>query len=268
MTSLTETGGRARGKLAADCQHVPRRVAILADDYPPGHRDPVHRHRRGQLIYAMDGVMAVTTDDFSLIVPPQRAVWVPPGIDHTLRCMGPVSLRTLYVDPAERSLPPMCRVIEVSKLLRELILEAARIPVLYDETGRDGRLVALLLDEIVRTPVTPLAVPMPRRACLARICRTLLDDPAQDAALDRWAAAAGMSRRNFTRAFREETGMAFSAWVRDVRLLKALSLLAMGQSVTRVAFDVGYGSASAFTEMFTRTLGRSPSRYVESFAGE
>lgn len=256
-----------RSRLAADCQHVPRRVAVLADDYPAGHRDPAHNHRRGQLIFAMDGVMIVTTADFSLTVPPQRAVWVPPGIDHALQCIGPVSLRTLYVDPAETSLPAICRVIEVSKLLRELILEAARLPVLYDEAGRDGRLVALLLDEIVRTPVTPLSVPMPRRGSLIRICRSLLDDPSQDAGLDRWAAAAGMSRRNFTRAFREETGMAFSAWVRDVRLLKALSLLAVGHSVTRVAFDVGYGSASAFTEMFSRTLGRSPSRYVESFVG-
>lgn len=256
-----------RRRSSADCQHIPRRVAVLAEDYPSGHYDPVHRHARGQLIFAMDGVMTVTTADFSLTVPPQRAVWVPPEVDHALQCVGPVSLRTLYVDPGEASLPAVCRVVEVSKLLRELILAAAAIPVLYDEAGRDGRLIALLLDEIVRTPITPLSVPMPQRRSLARICRSMLDDPSQDAGLDRWASAAGMSRRNFTRAFREETGMAFTAWVRDVRLLKALSLLAVGHSVTEVAFDVGYGSASAFTEMFSRTLGRSPSRYVESFTG-
>jgi len=44
-------------------------------------------------------------------------------------------------------------------------------------------------------------------------------------------------------------------------LMEALSLLAQGQSVLRVALELGYESPGAFSAMFRRTLGVSPSDY-------
>ena len=79
--------------------------------------------------------------------------------------------------------------------------------------------------------------------------------------LDDWASLAGMGRRTFTRAFRQETGMGVAMWRQQVRLMEALSLLGMGQSVTTVAFDVGYESPSAFTAMFHRAFGVPPTSY-------
>jgi AraC-like DNA-binding protein len=55
--------------------------------------------------------------------------------------------------------------------------------------------------------------------------------------------------------------MSVVAWRQHVRLLEALSLLAIGQPVTTVAFDVGYDSPSSFTAMFHRTFGVAPSQY-------
>ena len=231
---------------SSDFQDVPRPVAMLADEYPPDHVDAPHSHKRAQLIYATRGVMNVATARFSFVIPPQRAVWVPAGIEHEIRCRGPVSLRTLYIDPDIAFLPGDVRVIEVSNLLRELM--------------------ALMLDEIVRTPVVPLSVPMPQHARLVAVCEHILRDPGRDEALDFWASEAGMGRRTFTRMFRKETGMSFALWCRDVRLLEAMSRLANGQPVTKVAFDVGYQSSSAFAAMFRRTFGAPPSRYVESLA--
>ena len=96
--------------------------AALADEYAPGHHDPHHHHKRAQLIYACAGVTVVITDQASFVVPPQRAVWVPAGMEHEAHMRGHVSLRTLYIDPAAYpDLPTTCRVIEVSSLLRELI---------------------------------------------------------------------------------------------------------------------------------------------------
>lgn len=44
----------------------------------------------------------------------------------------------------------------------------------------------------------------------------------------------------------------------------ALPRLAAGESVTRVALDLGYASPSAFTRMFRRVLGVSPSEYLDA----
>ena len=70
-----------------------------------------------------------------------------------------------------------------------------------------------------------------------------------------------MSRRTLTRLFRQQTGMSVAAWRQQVRLLEALSLLAMGRPVTTVAYDVGYDSPSSFTAMFHKVFGVAPSQY-------
>jgi AraC-like DNA-binding protein len=80
--------------------------------------------------------------------------------------------------------------------------------------------------------------------------------------LDRVAARAGMSRRSFVRHFRGETGLSFTQWKRAVIVAHALELVASGQKVSSVAFDLGYESVSAFIAMFRRQYGESPRRYL------
>ncbi|MBS0373847.1 MAG: helix-turn-helix transcriptional regulator [Proteobacteria bacterium] len=252
-----------RSTKGADYQNVPRPIAALSDEYPAGFHDPRHRHQRGQLIYASRGVFLVVTDQASFIVPPQRAVWVPPGVPHEAYARHQLSVRTLYLSEAVcADLPRSCRVLEVSDLLRELIVEAARIPIEYDVDGRDGKVMDLILAELRTMHGTPLQVPMPADERLVRVCLSILQDPAQHDALDDWAEAAGMGRRTFTRTFRRETNVSFALWRQQVRLMEALSRLAAGQSVTDVAFVVGYSSSSAFTAMFRRTFGVPPTRFL------
>lgn len=246
---------------SSDLEWVPRPVVALADEYPAQFVDPRHRHSRGQLLYAAAGVMSVVTDDANYVIPPQRAIWVPAGVFHEVSCRSAVSLRTLYVEAAD-GLPGTCRVIEVSELLRALILEAMALPREYDQSGRDGRIVQLILDSIAAPPPTRLCAPMPRDARLLKICQALIDDPARAETLDDWAAVACMSRRTFTRSFRDETGMSLAEWRQHVRLLEALARLASGQPITTIAFDVGYESPSAFTAAFQRAFGVPPSRYL------
>lgn len=252
----------------ADYQYVPRPVAALADEYAPGFHDPPHSHARAQLIYASSGVMLVTTEHASFVVPPQRAVWVPAGVQHELYARGRLALRTLYVEEGTAAgMPKSCRVIEVSDLLRELIVDAATIPIEYDVDGRDGLVMKLILAELERMRHAPLQVPMPRNPRLVKVCTKILRDPSQGDALDEWAEAAGMGRRTFTRTFRRETSVSFATWRQNVRLMEAVSRLALGQSVTDVAFVVGYNSASAFTAMFRRTFGVPPTRYLAESDG-
>jgi AraC-like DNA-binding protein len=246
-----------------DYQDVPRPVAALADEYPPNSYDPPHCHKRGQLVYAISGVLVCSTTEATYVVPPQRALWVPSGVMHDARTRGHVSLRCLYLDDSIGvDLPRACRTIEVSALLRELIVEATRIPIEYDVDSRDGRVMKLIVEEIQAAPTALLHVPLPSHPRLARICHAILKDPAQNDVLDDWAAAAGMGRRTFTRVFRRETGITFATWRQNVRLMEAMSRLATGHSVTAVAFDVGYSSPSAFTAMFRRAFGVPPTQYM------
>lgn len=252
-----------RSKKGADYQFIDRPVAVLVDDYPSGFFDPPHSHVRAQLVYAISGVILLSTGDTSYVTPPQRAIWVPAGVTHEVRCRGRVQLRTLYIaNDGAPDLPTRCNVIGVTSLLRELILEACRLPVEYALGGRDERIMALILDEIRLAQHIPLSVPMPANDRLKRVCRAILADSGGRKTLDEWASDAAMGRRTFTRTFRRETGISFATWRQNVRLLDALSRLAEGHSITETALDVGYSSPSAFTAMFHRAFGVAPTHYL------
>jgi AraC-like DNA-binding protein len=76
-----------------------------------------------------------------------------------------------------------------------------------------------------------------------------------------------MSRRTFTRLFRKETGLTFSAWRQQACLFAAMPRLAADEAVTTVALDLGYDSPAAFTTMFKRLMGVPPSRYFSARDG-
>jgi len=245
-------------------QNLPRPIAAVASDYPAGQSTRRHSHDRTQLIYAESGVMTVTTADGVWVIPPERAVWVPAGIEHEVRMMGAVRMCSLFIDPqAATAQPGSCTVVTVSPLLRELILHAVNLPELYDPAGPDGRLMGVILDQMQSLHETPLHIVIPNDARLRRITDVLLNDPSDNRSLEQWATAAGASSRTLARLFLRETGLTFGAWRQQARLLKALEELALKKSVTEIAFDLGYESPSAFIAMFRRALGKSPGRYFQ-----
>lgn len=244
---------------------VPRALIATASDYAAGTHFPRHRHARGQFAYAASGAIGVETPQGNWLVPPRRACWLPPGVEHGMRMHGAVTMLNVFIDrPAMQAagLAPHCRVVDASPLLRQLLDAAVRLDPWYADDTRAGRLMGLLLDEIAAMPPLPLNAPLPQNARLAQLCSSLLGEPHLHGDLDGMAAQAGMSRRSFTRLFRAQTGLGFAQWRQQACLLAAITRLADGQAVTRVALDLGYASPSAFTAAFRRALGQPPGAYV------
>ncbi|MGE0415962.1 MAG: helix-turn-helix transcriptional regulator [Acetobacteraceae bacterium] len=246
-----------------DYQAVPRPLAAMAKQFPDGFSIQPHSHARDQLVYAVTGTMRVHTEREAWIVPTDRAVYLPAGIVHAIDMRGDVGMRTVYLLRAVASdLPREPTVIEVSALLRALILALVEEPVLYDEAGRGGAIARLILSEIGRAPVLPLGLPMPDDARLRRVCLALLADPADPRGLEGWAEMAGASARTLARLFEREVGVGFIAWRQRVRFHSAMESLARGETVARVAARHGYRSTSAFTAAFRRTMGVAPSTAI------
>ncbi len=253
---------QARPGTADAYQHVPRPVAAFARDLAPAHEIAWHSHPRFQLIYAVRGVMTVETREATWLVPPQRAVWMPPGTPHRLRAAGVVQLRTLYLRPRVAArMPAGCAVLEVTPLRRELILRATELPVEYDERGSAGRLMRLLLDELRALPRLPYGLPMPKAAPLAALCAHIVESPEESATLEALARRHGTTPRTLARHFRKHTGMSFSEWRRRAQVMRALAWIAEGRPIVAVALDLGYESASAFSAMFRREMGVPPTAF-------
>lgn len=240
-------------------ERVDRILAGFARDYAPGEATGWHHHLRAQLLYATQGVMRVETRAALFVVPPGRALWVPPLLPHELRTEGAVRMRALFF--REDAAPvggAGAAVLGVPPLLRELILAACAEPLEWDEAGRGGLLAALILDEVARAPRLPLGVPAVSDLRLRRLAAALERDPASRLTLDDWAAECGACARTLARLFRAETGMGFARWRQALRLAEAAALLAQGATPARAAASVGYASPPAFGAAFRTAFGVTP----------
>ncbi len=249
--------------LVENVDHITRPIIATGNVFPDGSLIAPHQHRRGQLMSATSGLIVLTTPTGTWVMPPQRGMWIPPATLHNVRMVGEVKMQSLYLEPdAASHMSSHCQVVSISAFVRELIGQAVELPLEYEREGRDGTLMQLLHHELGQLPRLPLSLQYPSHGALAERCRAFILAPYIHETIDEWSDALGMSRRSFTRLFRLETGTSFRAWCQQACLLSALSRLAGGEGVTRVAIDLGYENPAAFTTMFKRTFGSPPMSYL------
>ena len=153
--------------------------------------------------------------------------------------------------------------VEVSPLLRQLLLAAVDMPAQYDREGRDGALARLLLHEVDRAPALPLHI-------RCRATRGWGVVPGLHGGAGHPLAAAGLGRAAahepaqlqppFPRAHRH----VLRPRRQRACVVLALARLAAGDPVTVIALDFGYQGPAAFSTMFRRVLGAAPSAYLRT----
>jgi len=234
-------------------------VRCLAATYYGGFHIKPHRHYWGQLIYAGSGVMRVRAGGMLWIVPPARAVWVPAGAEHEIHGLGDFAMRTLYF-PLEMvaGLPGECCAIEVSPLLRELVLEAVELCPIDEADAPAMRIAQVAADYIAAARMLPLQLRFPSDPRAVRLAERLRADPSCELELADLAREAGASARTIQRLFLTETGLRFAEWRQRLRLMHGASLLGTGSSVTEAGLEAGYASTSAFIAAFRRQFGTTP----------
>lgn len=237
-------------------------IRSFALECPSGYVITPHSHPWHQLIYGTRGVMTINTEQGSWVVPFRQAVWVPADVTHGIEMHGHVAMRTLYLrTELATDLPQQCRVMQVSPLLRELILRTIEIGMLDRTIAAHRHLVKVILDQLQSISTIPLNLPMPMDPRALRLAELLRSKPDDSRTLGQLAREVGASKRTIERIFQLETEMTIGKWRQQLRLLNALRLLAAGQAVTSVALEVGYDSPSAFISAFKAMLGTTPGQY-------
>lgn len=99
---------------------------------------------------------------------------------------------------------------------------------------------------------------------LARAINAIHEHPDGDWTLEKMAEVALMSRARFADRFHRVVGMTPGTYLSDWRLGLAKSMLKRGVPVQTIALDVGYGSASALSRVFSSRFGMSPTEWRRS----
>lgn len=81
----------------------------------------------------------------------------------------------------------------------------------------------------------------------------------QPVSIDQLARAANLSRFHFMRSFKKYFGVPPHAYQTMLRLERARELMGSHYTLTDIAFAVGFGSSSRFTQAFAREFGVTPS---------
>lgn len=249
----------------SDLKHLPRALYGHTEALPNHVLGYRHSHPWVQFSYAISGVLEVQTAQGRFIAPPQCAVWVPAGVKHRVHCSAQTHIRSLYIDhQVLQHTPDHCRVVEVSPLLKELICVFADLPVEYDEQSAEGRLAAVLLDQLTHASDMGLMLPLPADKRLQKIVAQLQKHPDATDTLSQWAHRLAISEKTLSRLFIQQTGLTFRLWRQRLRLLSALPLLEQKHAVTDVALACGYESTSAFIAVFREHFGSTPGEFFKS----
>jgi AraC-like DNA-binding protein len=234
-------------------------VFVLARDFAAGMMVPAHSHPVGQLLLSLAGVITAETPERQWVVPPGRALWLPPSVDHGFTAVGDVRIRTLYISPAiEHKMPETPRLVRITPLIKELIVRAAA----DEESGTSGSVqslvVPLLLAELNTMPTEDLSLPLPSSTAMMAFAVRARDIIANETIAE-IAASLGFTQKTLTRRFKQETGISPDLWRNQSRHLSAFALLRQRKSITEVAHAIGYQSSASFAAAFRKSFGRTPS---------
>jgi len=250
-----------RQALIDSYERANRAAVGFSMDYPDGLSSGWHSHPKAQLVYAISGMMRVETTDAIFLLPPTKALFLPPDEAHSISMEGDVEMREVFIERGVADdIGSGARVLTVSPLLRELVLAICAEPVDWPADGRCPHLVALIINEIGRAKTLMTRLPQLREPRLSLIARAISDNPADPRTLDDWAELCGASARTLARLFHQDTGMTFGQWRLQARLNEAFILLMTKGEIARTAQTVGFSSQSAFGVAFRRAFGLTPAQ--------
>jgi AraC-like DNA-binding protein len=205
------------------------------------------------------GAIALEAEGRTWIVLPDRALWIPAGVEHSVDALGAAEMTTLWLDPARCPIGwERTAVVAVDPLVTLLVGRLLDPALPADARTRSE---AVLFDVLAPVPADVLDLPLPGDDRARRVAEALLADPADDRTLAAWGREVGASDRTLQRAFRTGTGLGFHEWRSRARVAAALRLLLTDRPVAAIAGDVGFATSSAFGAAFRRVTGLPPSAF-------
>lgn len=242
---------------------LPRPVFWFNDPFEAGTWSDLHRHEHwGELAFMRSGYMVICTELGNYAAPPQRAVWIPPGLTHEWYIPEPSVDNALYIMPHVlppgpgfnattpwRSRPSSANSSTHSPRNPATMRSPAPWPGWFPSCSTSS-------------PCSPKwAFPSPCPAIAASSPCAPPSSMSRDSpeTIREWCTQPRRSERTLARLFQRQTGESFGAWRQAYPPApRPQAQLEAGESVTAVALNCGYASVSAFIAAFKKLFGRTP----------
>jgi AraC-like DNA-binding protein len=219
----------------------------------PGGTADRHAHHAVQLVWAMDGELAVTFDTQVR----RHAALVPADIPHAFDATG-LRLAIVYIEPHGPRGAALNRRAR-GDLGAEVVDLLAGVPFprlnfTVDEAVRwcDAVLVALGADEQAM-PLSSIS-----RRAISYIEQSIHGKPE----LAEAARRVGISPSRLTHVFSKEVGIPFRRFILWTRIKHAVAATQAGQDLTQAAVAAGFADSAHLSRTFRAMFGLSPSLFL------
>jgi len=231
---------------------------------------PLHHHRKTQFVYVEEGLAFLATAGRTYYLPARHYVLIPPSLEHRLFFRTPQHLiHSLFFTGADDATHPFfgtLGIYPVTTLLYEMVRYTERwyghVAPAQEESFLFLKNLKLLLPHLSRQPL-PLALPTTDDARLTPVLRHIFDHLGEPLELTGIASQFGFSARNLSRLFQQRLRLSFSQYLKLRRVTAAMELLLQTrQSISEIAYAVGYNSLSAFSNAFYQLANRRPTEFM------
>lgn len=237
----------------------------VSEEPPQSIEAVLQRHEKGHFVYSIGGMCVCYFRGAAYALRPGTGIWIPAGVEHKIFHAAGSASGYLFLRKENYSMPSVCSTMEVNAFVLSGLRRLAETDPFEQLPERQELLLGILLDEL-RDGLTkpPAPLPMPDDPRLKKVANSIRTNPSENISMETWAERLFMSTRTLARLVMKETGMTFTDWTTQLRILSVLHLLAGRMSINAVAARCGYTSPSAFSAMFRRQMNMTPQQYRDA----
>lgn len=241
-------------------------MKVITFEYGRQHSTDWHEHTSGQLYWLSHGIIVIETAYAQWTVTPGTVGWFPPGLTHRAWVPGKVKGHSLYLASSPCFPFPADPGVYGADAFILALLERCRQHQASSSDDYQNNLLTLLAYEIAHRPSLPLELTLPVDRRARNVASELLKNP--ECALDQNQLAEkwGLSTRTLSRLFNQQTGLSFSQWRQQSKVIASLQWILAGLPISEVASLSGYTDVSAFIEVFRLRFGKTPGQFRQANA--
>ena len=231
---------------------------------------PQHVHSQGHILVVLDGVATINVERSDYYIPNGYFVWIPSGVPHRISFEGKrVRFLNIYY-PAGMKMAPFYQRVGVYPMTSILYHTIELVKEHTDEYDSDDWRFELMvtlnhiLPHTIQNQKFQLRLPTTDHPMGMKIMESVHQNYQRQFTAEELAQEVGLSVRSLSRYVRNELDVSLVQYVRIYRVIMAIKQMVKGdESITNIAYNVGYESLTAFSNAFYKVTGCRPSQFLK-----
>lgn len=222
----------------------------------------------GEFNFSLNGLVEYQIEQEKFLSPPNYGIWIPPQTTHCSTALAEQLTHYICIRLHPKLchlLPPICSTLSILPFFRQTVAELLRIKQQKQtHTVYYLHLLQVLLDQLQFAPSHQQYLPQSDHPVLAPILKALSIPERFRDSLQQVLAEFPVSERHILRLSQQHLQLSISEWRNRVKIVYSINQLQKGETIKRLAYQLGFQHTSSFIDFFKRRTGQTPAQLREA----